>query len=103
MADRNHVDGLFYLTALYNISMNYISCFSWEYYMKISERGQITIPKILRAKFGLNKNVEIELTPTKGGILIHKRSQSKHPVDLVYGILEQLSDTDAYIEEIRGR
>ena len=30
--------------------------------MKISERGQITIPKFLRDRFGLYKNVEVELT-----------------------------------------
>lgn len=71
--------------------------------MKISERGQITIPKPLRNQFGLSKNVEIELVSTKEGILIQKRSFNKHPVDSVYGILENLSDTDTYIEKVRGR
>ena len=32
--------------------------------MKISERGQITIPKPLRNRFGLYKNVEIEMQET---------------------------------------
>jgi AbrB family looped-hinge helix DNA binding protein len=36
--------------------------------MKISERGQITIPKPLRDRFGLYKNVEIEMLSTKNGI-----------------------------------
>jgi len=40
---------------------------------------------------------------TREGILIQKRSRSKHPVDLVYGILGQPSDTNTYIEEVRGR
>ena len=71
--------------------------------MKISERGQITIPKPLRDRFGLYKNVEVEIVSTKEGILIQKRSRSKHPVDSVYGILGQPSDTDTYIEEVRGR
>jgi len=71
--------------------------------MKISERGQITISKPMREKFGLHKNVEVELIPTKEGILIQKRSRGKHPVDSIYGILNRPSDTDVYIEEIRGR
>jgi len=71
--------------------------------MKISERGQITIPKQLRDSFGIYKNVEVELIPTKEGILIQKRSRGRHPVDLVYGILNRPSNTDIYIEEIRGR
>ena len=71
--------------------------------MKISERGQLTIPKVLRDSFGLYKDVEVELIPRRDGILIQKRSRSKHPVDLVYGILNRPSDTDSYIEEVRGR
>ena len=71
--------------------------------MKISERGQITIPKPLRDRFGLYKNVEIQMISSKEGILIQKQSRGKHPVDLIYGILEKPSDTDTYIEEVRGR
>ncbi len=71
--------------------------------MKISERGQITIPKPLRDRFGLYKNVEIEMIPAKQGILIQKHSRRKHPVDAIYGILNRPSNTDTYIEQIRGR
>ena len=71
--------------------------------MKISERGQITIPKPLRDRFGLYRNVEITMISTKQGILIQKHSQGRHPVDSVYGILNQPSETDKYIEEIRGK
>lgn len=34
--------------------------------MIISERGQITIPEVLRDRFGLNHNVEVEITPMPG-------------------------------------
>jgi AbrB family looped-hinge helix DNA binding protein len=71
--------------------------------MKISERGQITIPKPLRNKLGLLKSVEIEVIPVKEGLLIQKRSRGKHPVDEVMGILRRPSNTDRYIEEVRGR
>ena len=76
--------------------------------MRISERGQITIPKHLRDRFGMNQNVEVEITPTDQGLLIQKRTAAMHPIDRVYGILgkdalgEDVS-VDDYIEEIRGR
>lgn len=76
--------------------------------MRISERGQITIPKHLRERFGMHHNVEVEVTPTEKGVLIQKRVSAQHPVDRVYGILgkgalgEDLS-VDDYIEEVRGR
>jgi len=71
--------------------------------MKISDRGQIPIPKALRDRFGLQMNVEVEFLPTKDGVLLQKRSRSKHPVDQVFGILNKPSDTDKYIEEVKGR
>ena len=71
--------------------------------MRISERGQITIPKHLRDRFGMNHNVEVEITPTDHGLLIQKRTEEKHPVDRVYAILGCSGATDDYIKEIRGR
>ena len=72
--------------------------------MRISERGQITIPKHLRDRFGMNHNVEVEITPTNNGLLIRKRTTEIHPVDRIVGILDGADfDIDQYIEEIRGR
>ena len=72
--------------------------------MRVSERGQITIPKRLRDRFGLHHNVEVEVVPTAKGLLIQKRTAAEHPVDRVYGILGgEGIDVDAYLEEVRGR
>lgn len=71
--------------------------------MRISERGQITIPKKLRDRFGMGSNVEVEITPTDGGLLIRKRTASEHPAERVYAILQSHGNTDDYIEDIRGR
>ena len=77
--------------------------------MRVSERGQITIPKRLRDRYGMNHNVEVEITPTDEGLLLRKRTDVEHPVDRVSGILDGVeqpgipSDVDEYIEEIRGR
>jgi hypothetical protein len=47
--------------------------------------------------------VEVELIPDKTGILIRKRNSIRHPVDAVFGVLNRPSDTDNYIEEVRGK
>jgi AbrB family looped-hinge helix DNA binding protein len=73
-----------------------------KYSMKISERGQVTIPKELRDRFGLQPDVEIEFVASREGVIIRKRSLQQHPVDKVRGILKQPSESDAYIAELRG-
>ena len=76
--------------------------------MRISKRGQVTIPKALRGRFGLHPGVEVDLIPTEQGLLIRKRTAAEHPVDRMAGILgaDALGEgvsVDDYIEEIRGR
>ena len=71
--------------------------------MRISERGQITIPKRFRDRFGMNKDVEVEITPTEHGLLIQKRAAAQHPVERISGILDEAFDVDQYVEDIRGR
>ena len=78
--------------------------------MRISERGQITIPKKLRDQFGMHHSVEVEITIAEDGLLIRKQTESEHPVDRVFGILNRtphpgipIGDVDDFIEEIRGR
>ncbi len=41
--------------------------------MKVTERGQITIPKELREKYGITPAVEVEFLDVPEGILIVKR------------------------------
>ena len=71
--------------------------------MKIGERGQVTIPKELREKYGLFPSIEIEFIPEIEGIRIKKKTHHISPVRQVYGILRRNAKTDEYIEEIRGR
>lgn len=72
--------------------------------MRVSERGQVTIPKKLRDRYGMHHDVEVEMTPTEGGILIRKRPSGEHPVDRIVGIINVPGwSTDEYMAEIRGR
>jgi len=71
--------------------------------MKIGERGQVTIPKNIREKYGLMPTIEVEFVPEETGVLIKKKSLYSSPVEQVYGILKKKASTDNYIEVIRGR
>ena len=71
--------------------------------MKIGERGQVTIPKKMRERYGLLPQIEIEFVEENSGLLIKKKLLHTSPVDKVYGILKKNASTDDYIEAIRGR
>jgi AbrB family looped-hinge helix DNA binding protein len=71
--------------------------------MKVSERGQITIPKKLRDRYGLHAEVEIDFVADEDGIRVKKHTAAAHPIREVFGILKRPSEVDTYIEEIRGR
>jgi AbrB family looped-hinge helix DNA binding protein len=71
--------------------------------MKIGERGQITIPKSIREKYGFFPQIEVDFVLQKKGVLIRKKTKHVSPVDQVYGILQKNVRTDPYIESIRGR
>ena len=42
--------------------------------MKVTERGQVTVPKRLREKYGINSSTEIEFLERNGEILLVKRA-----------------------------
>jgi AbrB family looped-hinge helix DNA binding protein len=71
--------------------------------MKVSERGQVTIPKKLRDRYGLHAEVEIDFVADEDGIRVKKHTAAAHPIREVFGILKRPSEVDTYIEEIRGR
>jgi antitoxin PrlF len=68
---------------------------------KISEKGQITVPKQLRDRLGIRAGDELEVTDQAGRIVLTK-APADDPVAAVYGILGTNLDTDAIIEELRG-
>ena len=71
--------------------------------MKITERGQITIPKRLRRKYGLNERVEIEVVERGGQLVIAKAPAAASPAERIVGIVRMDESTDEYIAAIRGR
>jgi AbrB family looped-hinge helix DNA binding protein len=70
--------------------------------MKMMERGQITIPKKYREKYGITRSTELEFVPVDEGLLLVKKTGGHSPLREVYGILKKNTSTDAYIDRIRG-
>ena len=71
--------------------------------MKILERGQLTIPKKYRDRYGIRQNTELDILPTENGLLIIKKKMKQNPFREVFGILGKQENTDSIIEEMRGR
>ena len=84
-------------------SMIFRNGISYLWIMRVSERGQVTIPKTLRDEYGMNRNVEVEFVPTEEGLLLKKCISRSHPLKRVFGMFEGIDSTDDFIEAIRGR
>lgn len=74
--------------------------------MIVGERGQITIPKKLRDKYGLLPGIEVEFVDTPEGVKVCKRSEASDRFAQLRGYLKErrvITDIDAYLKESRGR
>ena len=71
--------------------------------MKIMEKGQVTIPKKYRERYGFTRTTELDFVPTAEGLLLVKKASRQSPLRQVYGILKKPGSTDELLEEIRGR
>ena len=76
--------------------------------MKIGERGQVTIPKDIRKRFGLGPGTEVEFEVVQGAIVLRKKQKKlnlkkwKGRAKASFAELGY-SSVDRFIEDIRGR
>ena len=74
--------------------------------MKISERGQITIPKKLRDQFGLFPDSEVIVEPSADGLLVRpvnsRREQVERWLDGMRGSANTGLATDEIMRLTRG-
>jgi AbrB family looped-hinge helix DNA binding protein len=68
---------------------------------RIAERGQVTIPKVLRKRLGLGPGTVLEFAE-ENGRLVAIKDGSIDPVSNLYGCLGKKLDTDATIGRLRG-
>ena len=76
--------------------------------MKIGERGQITIPKGIRDRFGLASGTEVEFRVANGSITLKKAPKKLNLAKWKGHCQESFaklgySSVDSFIEDIRGR
>ncbi len=68
---------------------------------RVSEKGQVTIPKELRSRFGIRPGEEVAFQEEDGRIVLEKAPQ-RGRFDQFYGILKTDQTTDELMDELRG-
>lgn len=68
----------------------------------VSEKGQITIPQLLRRRLGIRPGQTLDVREEAGRLTLMKAG-ARDPVDAVYGILKLKKPTDQIITELRGK
>jgi AbrB family looped-hinge helix DNA binding protein len=67
----------------------------------VSEKGQVTIPKRLRERLGLEPGTAIEFEESDGRLVGRKLVPQNH-LDELLGIMKLPVSVDEFIEELRG-
>jgi antitoxin PrlF len=68
---------------------------------KVAERGQVTIPKVLRERLGIIPGTVLNFVEEQGR-LIAKKAEPADEVDRVFGCLGRGRNTDDVLQELRG-
>ena len=69
----------------------------------ISSKGQITVPRAVRARLGLRPGTRVAFELTAEGALLRKdHAEHLRAVDRVRGILKREAPTDRLIKDMRG-
>lgn len=69
--------------------------------MKVTRRGQVTIPLQIRKKTGIEENSEVDFSIEGGRIVITKKL-SKNPFENWSGALNRPQDSDKLVHQMRG-
>ena len=70
--------------------------------MKISERGQITIPQPLRDRYGLLPDTEVEFIEREGGLMLVKSPGNRRKrIRAMYGQVKTGMTTDGLMALLR--
>ena len=72
--------------------------------MRITTKGQITVPKSLRERFGITRRTEVEFEEQRGKLVLVKR-EAPGTVAKIRGRVKRLpfgGDVDRYIDAVRG-
>jgi AbrB family looped-hinge helix DNA binding protein len=68
---------------------------------RVSEKGQVTIPKKLRDRLGIRVGDELEFEAEQGRLVVAKVAE-RDAIDRLYGSLRLPGSTDELMEQLRG-
>jgi len=72
--------------------------------MRITQKGQVTIPIALRKRYGLQPDIEVEFVAEEKGVRIQKRGTgSANPFRALRGVVKKHLKVDRHLEDIRSR
>ena len=69
--------------------------------MRVTRRGQVTIPKALRERTGIDDGTEVEFLEENGRLIIVK-SVTDNPFSKWVGYLGRPGDSDEIVKQMRG-
>lgn len=67
----------------------------------VSEKGQVTIPKVLRERLGIGAGQILDFVE-ENGTLVARKITPVDPVDELFGIVPLAGGTDAFLADLRG-
>jgi AbrB family looped-hinge helix DNA binding protein len=78
--------------------------------MRVTSKGQVTIPKHLRQRTGIQAGAEVDFAERDGEIVVSKAAKSRRQaedafaayLDRVTGVVDLGMTTDAFMELLRG-
>ena len=70
---------------------------------KVTDRGQVTIPKQLRDRLGIRPGETLEFSEQGEGLLTARKASSRSALDAAYGALDLDRSSDDLIAELRGK
>ncbi|MDZ4858363.1 MAG: AbrB/MazE/SpoVT family DNA-binding domain-containing protein [Candidatus Hydrogenedentes bacterium] len=68
----------------------------------VADRGQVTIPKVLRDRLGITPRTVLEFRE-ENGRLVAEKAILEDPVTKVLGCLKLKKSTDHLLDDLRGR
>jgi antitoxin PrlF len=68
---------------------------------KVAERGQVTIPKALRVRLGIQQGTVLEFSEERGR-LVAAKVDTADPVVEIYGSVGRGRRTEQIMKELRG-